>query len=279
MAMPRVCMEQVLFMEGESSEGRRLLRVHKNRNGPTDEVGIFKIDSRGLHAQANPSALFLDALSTGGHAGGGAAVLGVCMMGNRAVVLEVQAMCSRAYNTGSPPTRSASGVSRERFAMLIAVMGKALPSCRALPAHHVYVNVVKGAQFKEPAADLAMATAIAASFFDVAAPAGLAVLGEVDLGGQLRGIGSLEARVLQVAALGLCDRCIVPQVEGVEKLASDPRCAGLTLVPCATLADALREALGHVVDTAPASAQRRGKGGGKGGGTDSDDLWSPQYDE
>ncbi|KAG1676077.1 hypothetical protein FOA52_014942 [Chlamydomonas sp. UWO 241] len=225
--------DTVLFMEGESSEGRRLLRVHKNRNGPTDEVGIFKIDSRGLHAQANPSSLFLDEISTG--SGGGAAVLGVCMMGNRAVMLEVQAMCSRAYNTGSPPTRSPSGVSRERFTQLVHVMGKALPSCRALPAHHVYVVVVKGAQFKEPAADLAMAIAIAASFFDAALPAGLAVLGEVDLGGRLRGVGSLEARVLQVAALGLCDRVIVPQRVRLDAMASDSELVlsgkGLTEVP------------------------------------------------
>lgn len=52
-------------------------------------------------ASANPSALYLDMPTNGGDDGGalaaGRAVLGVCMVGNRAVVLEVQVWAVWCY--------------------------------------------------------------------------------------------------------------------------------------------------------------------------------------
>lgn len=67
-------------------------------------------------------------------------------------------------------------------------------------------------QFKEPAADLAMAVAIASSYLDTPVPPRLAVMGEVDLAGLLRNVGNLEQRLAEVAQLGHCDVCIVPKV-------------------------------------------------------------------
>mmetsp|Transcript_38060 Transcript_38060/g.112712 ORF Transcript_38060/g.112712 Transcript_38060/m.112712 type:complete len:231 (-) Transcript_38060:714-1406(-) len=226
------------------------------------------------------------------------------MVGNRAVVMELQAMVSRAaYNPGAgggaPPVRSAAGVSRERFTQLTHVLAKALPACGQLGVCHVYCTVVRGASFKEPAADLPMAIAIAASLLDAPLPPRLAAVGEVDLAGRLRGVGSLEARLLEVAALGCCERVLVPAVEGVKKLACDARLASLELVPCATLRDALVHAIGTVVDKPPERRRRRrqpgggdmgddGDGGGMGGDGDGGDdlgftgsggrgLWSSEW--
>lgn len=38
----------VLYFEGEKNGELRILRANKNRFGPTDEVGIFKMSDKGL---------------------------------------------------------------------------------------------------------------------------------------------------------------------------------------------------------------------------------------
>ena len=65
--------------------------------------------------------------------------------------------------------------------------------------------------------------------------------------------------------------------------AVDPRLSGLRVVPCGTLYDALREALGPAIDKAPASGRGKSRrrvgsddeavdgGGWDGGGPDDDD--------
>ncbi|GAX75957.1 hypothetical protein CEUSTIGMA_g3400.t1 [Chlamydomonas eustigma] len=289
--------DTVLFLEGESGEGRRLLRVHKNRHGPTDEVGVFRMDGRGMHAVDNPSSLFIEDAHGGEEGGGGqaavsqggAAVLGVAMMGSRPVLLEVQALCSKAYSKqqNAPLVRQATGVSRDRFIQLVHVMSKVLHSARGLSGQHIYCTVVRGMQFKEPASDLAMAVAIASSYFDVPVPPRVAVLGEVDLAGRLRTVGRLEQRLAEVAQLGICDMCIVPKGAGAEKMAAeDPRLEGLNVMPCGSLLEALREVLGSAVEAGP--PDRRGWGAssigawGEGhsvGGDDETDFFKLSEDD
>src|SRR3989344_1407041 len=62
-AGPRVLehmVDTVLWFEGERSEFLRVLRGIKNRFGPTDEVGIFTMEEKGLVEVKNPSGAFLE---------------------------------------------------------------------------------------------------------------------------------------------------------------------------------------------------------------------------
>lgn len=49
------------------------------------------------------------------------------------------------------------------------------------------------------------------------------------------------------------------QVEDIHRIQADPRFSSLELIPVSTLVDALRAALGKVVDTAPLGKKKRGK--------------------
>lgn len=196
-AGPRVLehvVDVVLYMEGERLQSHRLLRSVKNRFGATDEVGVFAMAPEGLVAVANPSELFLGerGLAEEDGGGGGAAAVAVTMQGTRPILLEVQALCSPVSEP--PGTRRANGVDLQRLPLLLAVLQKQA----GLPLHRqdIFVNVVGGLQLKEPAADAAVAAAIASSYFDKPLPRTTAFVGELGLHGELRSV-----RILLVEAV------------------------------------------------------------------------------
>src|SRR5690606_5092781 len=49
----------VCQFEGDRQSGLRFVRAHKNRFGPTDEVGCFEMTGDGIAEVADPSGLFL----------------------------------------------------------------------------------------------------------------------------------------------------------------------------------------------------------------------------
>ena len=90
-AGPRVVehmVDAVLYFEGDRANQFRILRAHKNRFGPTDEIGVFEMGEKGLSEVENPSALFLDGR---GVAASGAAVF-AGLEGTRPVLTEIQAL-------------------------------------------------------------------------------------------------------------------------------------------------------------------------------------------
>lgn len=52
--------DTVLFLEGSKYEDYRILRALKNRFGPTDEIGLFRMAENGLIDIANPGLEFID---------------------------------------------------------------------------------------------------------------------------------------------------------------------------------------------------------------------------
>jgi DNA repair protein RadA/Sms len=66
----------------------------------------------------------------------------------------------------------------------------------------VYLNVAGGLRINEPAADLAVAAAIASSAFDVPLPSDSVVFGEISLSGDVRPVGRADARLKEAAKLG-----------------------------------------------------------------------------
>ncbi len=194
--------DTVLYLEGERFHAYRLLRSVKNRFGPSPEVGVFEMHSEGMTEVPNPSETFLAERLP--HASGSA--IAVTMEGTRPLLVEIQALASTT--SFGQPRRTANGVDFNRLLLITAVLSRRVGI--RLYDQDVFVNVVGGLRIEEPAADLAVAVAIASSTQDRPVAADLAMVGEVGLSGELRSVGQLEARLNEATKLGF-KRCLVPR--------------------------------------------------------------------
>lgn len=204
-AGPRVVehmVDAVLYFEGDRAGQFRILRAHKNRFGPTDEIGVFEMGGSGLAEVENPSALFLDGR---GEAASGAAVF-AGLEGTRPVLTEIQALVApAAFGT---PRRAVVGWDSGRLAMVLAVLEARCGV--SFGGKDVYLNVAGGLKIAEPAADLAVAAALASSIFDTPLPADSVVFGEISLSGDVRQASRTDARLKEAAKLGF-KRAIAPE--------------------------------------------------------------------
>lgn len=203
-AGPRILehmVDTVLYFEGDRSHAYRILRAVKNRFGPANEIGVFEMTDKGLRQVENPSELFLSERAEG--AAGSVVFPG--MEGTRPLLTEIQALV--APSVLPQPRRTALGLDAGRLAMLNAVLEKRLGL--GLFDQDIFLNVAGGLKVNEPAADLAVVLALAASRHNVAVDPGLAVFGEVGLSGEIRGVGQAGARLKEAAKLGF-NRCILP---------------------------------------------------------------------
>ena len=124
----------------------------------------------------------------------------------RGVLAEVQALVTP---TGfGNPRRMSNGIDLNRVILLIAVLEKR--AGMNLSNSDVYINVAGGLRIDEPAADLGICAAIAASQSDTLLPPDMIFLGEVGLGGELRAVSQLEKRLAEAAKLGF-STAIVPK--------------------------------------------------------------------
>jgi DNA repair protein RadA/Sms len=206
-AGPRVLehmVDAVLHFEGDRGHQFRILRGVKNRFGATDEIGVFEMTELGLAEVPNPSALFL--AERRGNISGSAVFAG--LEGTRPVLLEVQALL--AANPGGSPRRSVVGWDSGRLSMLLAVL-EARCGLR-LNATDVYLNVAGGLRVSEPAADLAVAAAIASAAADRPTSPGMVYFGEIGLSGEVRQVAQAEARLKEAAKLGFDAACLPRRV-------------------------------------------------------------------
>jgi DNA repair protein RadA/Sms len=198
----------VLSVEGERATPLRMVRAVKNRYGPTDEVGCFRLDGDGLADLPDPSGLFLSRA----HGLPGAESIappGTCVTvtleGRRPLVAEVQALV--APPAGAHPRRAVSGLDPARLSMVLAVLETRLKI--TLATNDVYASTVGGVRIAEPAADLAAALAVLSAAQQLPLPADLIALGEVGLAGDVRPCPGIERRLQAAARLGF-RRAIVP---------------------------------------------------------------------
>ncbi len=220
--------DTVLYFEGDRFQSHRLLRSVKNRFGATHEIGVFEMVERGLAEVENPSGLFLSSREE--TAPGTAAI--VACEGTRPLVVELQALVSPT-SYGSP-RRTATGIEYNRFLQILAVLEKRVGI--PLSKLDAYVASVGGLDVSEPAADLGVAVAVAASFRDRIVDPYTILIGEVGLGGQVRTVSQMEMRLKEAAKLGF-RRAIVPR-------GSAPVAVDLEIVPVARVLDALIAVLG-----------------------------------
>jgi DNA repair protein RadA/Sms len=243
-AGPRVLehiVDAVLYLEGDRFHTYRLLRGVKNRFGSTHEVGVFEMTEQGMVEVSNPSEAFL-AERLPDTAG---STIAVTMEGTRPLLVEIQALVSTT--SFGLPRRTANGVDFNRLLLLVAVLSKRVGL--RLFDQDIFVNVIGGLRIGEPAADLAVALAIASSFQNVPMPADLAAVGEVGLSGELRAVSHLSRRLNEAAKLGF-RRCLVPATH--HKSSEVP--AGMEVIPIRSLADALSAAMGRLAPVSPSSS-------------------------
>ena len=220
--------DAVIYLEGERLGATRLLRAAKNRFGSTDEVGVLEMRGDGLVAVEDPSRFFLESDEV---PSAGAAIT-IALEGTRPLAVEIQALCAPA-GYGSP-RRATTGIDVNRVLMLIAVLAR--HAGMNLTGHDVYVNVAGGLRIDEPAADLAVAVALASSFRERPVRPATVVAGEVALSGRLRAAARAERRLLEATRLGF-ERVITGPGRG-----SDGR-GPSGLVVARDIGDALRLAL------------------------------------
>jgi DNA repair protein RadA/Sms len=201
--------DAVIYLEGERLGATRLLRAAKNRFGSTDEVGVLEMRGDGLVEVADASRFFLE--SAEAPAAGSA--ITIALEGARPLAVEIQALVAP----------SAYGCN--------------------LSSHDVYVNVAGGLRIEEPAADLAVATALASSLRERPVRSGTALAGELALSGRVRTASRLERRLIEASRLGF-DRLVTGTARSG---GSGDNGRGRGLVETIDL----REALGNALEEAP----------------------------
>jgi DNA repair protein RadA/Sms len=194
--------DTVAYFEGDRRTGLRLLKITKNRFGPSDEVAVFELKENGFVQVENPSFTEGDADLPGN-------VLTCVFEGTKPFVVQIQALVSK--NRTFSPKRVCKGVDVNRVMLLIAVISKYLKF--PIETHDVYVNVVGGLRITDPAADLAIALSIVSSYLEVPLH-NTAAVGEIGLDGRVRKVYNINRRL---NSLKSSERIVVPPVEEEQK--------------------------------------------------------------
>ena len=196
----------VLQFEGDRHARLRLVRGVKNRYGATDEVGCFELHDEGITSLADPSGLFLTRRDE--------PVPGTCLTvtleGRRPLVAEVQSLTVASQIPS--PRRTTSGLETSRVSMMLAVLEQR-GRIASLGKNDIYTATVGGVRITEPAADLAVALALASAASDTPLPKNLVAIGEVGLAGEVRRVTGVQRRLAEAARLGFT-QALVPSDSG-----------------------------------------------------------------
>lgn len=220
--------DTVLYFEGDSDHLYRIVRAQKNRFGPTNEVSVFEMQEKGLAEIANPSELFLSERS----AGNIGSCVGVCLKGNRAICLEVQALVATCVY--GAPRRVTSEIDHGRAALILAVLSKKLAN--GLDNRDAFLKVAGGIRIDEPGIDLSCGIAVMSSHYEIPVKPGLACFGEIGLSGEIRMVSRMEERIKEASRVGF-EQILVPAAF-LRRYKASPNITGVSSVE-----EAVRNAL------------------------------------
>lgn len=184
----------VITMEGDPHRGLRFLRCAKNRYGTVDEVGIFEMTATGLVPVPDASA----SLIGGRDPQAPGSVLFPTIDGLRSLVVEIQSLV--VPSSQAQPRRSVKGLPAARVHQILAVLER--HAGLDLGRFEVYVSAIGGLRINEPAADLAVALAVASAASGVAI-SDVAAWGEVGLTGELRAVPHGSRRRIEAERIGV----------------------------------------------------------------------------
>ena len=158
----------------------------------TDDVERLLSDA-GIVGLADPSGLFLSSREV--------AVSGTCVTvtleGRRPLVAEIQGLVTAS--TLPTPRRATHGLDASRIAMILAVLQQRAGA--QIGGKDAYVATVGGVKVTEPAADLAIALAVASALRDEPFPSDGIAFGEIGLAGEVRAVTLCEQRLAEAARL------------------------------------------------------------------------------
>ncbi|HEY4831846.1 MAG TPA: DNA repair protein RadA, partial [Waddliaceae bacterium] len=179
-AGPRVLehlVDTVLYFEGDKQNNYRMIRVVKNRFGPTDEIAVFQMQNHGLKEISNPSQLFLEERTQEAI---GSAIIPT-IEGTRPILIEAQALVTNTVF--ATPSRRCAGIDTNRLALLLAVLEKRI----GYHVHRcdVFVSIAGGMRITEPGIDLGVLLAVASSLQNRRIDPATVIIGEVGLGGEI----------------------------------------------------------------------------------------------
>ncbi|MEZ5142397.1 MAG: DNA repair protein RadA [Acidimicrobiales bacterium] len=263
LAGPRVLehvVDTVLTFDGDRHHALRLLRAVKHRFGATDELGLLQMTERGLEAVPDPSDLFL----ADRRVGVSGSVVTPALAGHRPLLVEVQSLA--VHSSLPAPRRSAQGLDAGRLAVLLAVLER---RCGIRSGDRdIYALAVGGVKLVEPAADLALALAVASSLIGDPLPRDVVAIGEVGLAGEVRQVAQLERRLAEAARLGftraLVPRHAPPSAPGIEVVRVGSVLEALVAAGLADLVEGVREPAGRGRDDGRRAASGGGRAHGRG---------------
>jgi DNA repair protein RadA/Sms len=196
--------DTVLYFEGNFSRDYRVLRAFKNRYGSVNEIGLFRMEERGLVEVTDKNKIFLNPYlsSAPGNA------VSAAVEGSRIILFEVQALVT--YSSFPNPRRMADGFDLNRLILITAVLEK--HAGLKLNTSDVFINVSGGFQINDTAADLAVAVSIASSLKNTAVPRGYGFIGEISLSGEIRPVSLCARRIQEFKRSGF-ETLLLPKSE------------------------------------------------------------------
>jgi DNA repair protein RadA/Sms len=218
--------DTVLYFEGDSCNQYRILRAVKNRFGPSGEIALLSMSDCGLKEIVNASEFFL----TNRHQPQIGTSVTPVLEGSRILVVELQSLVNRSHF--GLPQRVAAGVNPRKLALLLAVLER--HGGIVLGDHDVFFNVAGGLTISEPSVDLGIVASILSSFRNRPLRKNTAFTGELGLGGEIRPVGNMAARLKELSRLGFKE-CAVPKpFKDADWFTDD---YGMKLVVCEKIAD------------------------------------------
>ena len=194
--------DTVLYFE-QTGTDIRLLRAAKNRFGATEELGIFQMTAKGLTPVHNPAVLFLEHRTGDIPAG---MVVAPIHEGSRVLLVEIQSLVVPAK--GGISRVFSDRIDSRRVSRMAAVLEKHLKV--PLSDLDIYVNVAGGIRVDEVGIDLALAASLYSAKMNLSLEAQTAVIGEVSLAGEVRGVSNIDRRIKAARELNF-RRLIGPQ--------------------------------------------------------------------
>lgn len=185
--------DTVLYFEGEKNGDLRILRTTKNRFGPTDEVGVFKMEENGLREIKSDEINML-----GSHKERIGSAVTVVIEGTRPMMLEIQALVVESF--APMPKRIFAGIDYNRGQLLVAIAQKNLSM--PLYKYDVFVSVTGGIKIEDTGVDLAVLMAMWSSYKEKALEKNSVWVGEVSLLGEVKRVKFWDKRKKEAESMG-----------------------------------------------------------------------------
>lgn len=210
--------DTVLYFDTEKKSMLRLLRMYKNRFGPTNEIAIFEMTEKGLSPLADTRILFTNSSLTKPIAG---RAFGMALEGTRSFLVELEALV--APSRYPLARRMVTGLDLNRCQILFAAIEKHLKL--NLENKDIFVSLAGGIKITDPALDLAVCAAVISSAKDIEILPDKIFMGEVGVLGQVAKVYMVDARIKQAEKLkfgkiitGKADDKLAPAVTEIERL-------------------------------------------------------------